>query len=229
MFPKKNNKPKDSQKFELFFPEFLSPQQLNLFSSQIPAGFPSPAEDFLEKRLDLNEYLVKNKSATFLIKVHGDSMVNAGIFDGDMLVIDRSVEPVSGKIVLGVLNGEFTIKRIEKKKNKSSKRIIKLLSKPKQLLIIILFGNTVVNVAATSLAAFIAISIGDRLFENGHGFFSIFVEIVIMTLLLLIFGEITPKLFAFSSPERIVGFSSFIIGFLKIIFYPIIIFLEFTY
>lgn len=118
MLPKKNNKPKDSQKFELFFPEFLSPQQLNLFSSQIPAGFPSPAEDFLEKMLDLNEYLVKNKSATFLIKVHGDSMINAGIFDGDMLVIDRSVEPVSGKIVLGVLNGEFTIKRIEKKKDK---------------------------------------------------------------------------------------------------------------
>lgn len=118
MKPKKNDKTKDSPKLELFFPEFFSPQQLNLFSSQIPAGFPSPAEDFLEKRLDLNEYLIKNKSATFLIKVHGNSMINAGIFDGDMLVIDRSVEPVSGKIVLGVLNGEFTIKRIEKKKDK---------------------------------------------------------------------------------------------------------------
>lgn len=107
----------NSNKFELFFPESLSQQQLKLFSSQVPAGFPSPAEDFLEKRLDLNEYLVKNKSATFLIKVHGNSMVNAGIFDGDILIIDRSVQPTSGKIVLGVLNGEFTVKKIDKRKN----------------------------------------------------------------------------------------------------------------
>lgn len=115
-----SNKKKDhlnSNKFELFFPESLSQQQLKLFSSQVPAGFPSPAEDFLEKRLDLNEYLVKNKSATFLIKVHGNSMVNAGIFDGDILIIDRSVQPTSGKIVLGVLNGEFTVKKIDKRKN----------------------------------------------------------------------------------------------------------------
>ena len=118
MSPDKNKEPPGSTKFELFFPEFLSQQQLNLFSSQIPAGFPSPAEDFLEKRLDLNEYLIKNKSATFLIKVHGDSMVNAGIFDGDILVIDRSVQPANGKIVLGVINGEFTVKRIEKRKHK---------------------------------------------------------------------------------------------------------------
>ena len=118
MSPQQNKEQENLNKFELFFPEFLSQQQLKLFSSQIPAGFPSPAEDFLEKRLDLNEYLIKNKSATFLIKVHGDSMVNAGIFDGDMLVIDRSVQPSSGKIVLGVLTGEFTIKRIEKRKNK---------------------------------------------------------------------------------------------------------------
>jgi DNA polymerase V len=118
MNPEKNKEPEDISRFELYLPEFLSQQQLKLFSSQIPAGFPSPAEDFLEKRLDLNEYLIKNKSATFLIKVHGDSMVNAGIFDGDILVIDRSVQPSSGKIVLGVLNGEFTVKRIEKRKNK---------------------------------------------------------------------------------------------------------------
>ena len=118
MSPQQNKEQENLNKFELFFPEFLSQQQLKLFSSQIPAGFPSPAEDFLEKRLDLNEYLIKNKSATFLIKVHGDSMVNAGIFDGDILVIDRSVQPSSGKIVLGVLNGEFTVKRIEKRKNK---------------------------------------------------------------------------------------------------------------
>ena len=118
MIAEKNKEPNNSSGFELYLPEILSQQQLELFSSQIPAGFPSPAEDFLEKRLDLNEYLIKNKSATFLIKVHGDSMVNAGIFDGDMLVIDRSVQPSSGKIVLGILNGEFTVKRIEKRKSK---------------------------------------------------------------------------------------------------------------
>ena len=118
MVPEENKKPGDYFSIELYLPEFLSKQQLELFSSQIPAGFPSPAEDFLEKRLDLNEYLIKNKSATFLVKVHGNSMVNAGIIDGDILVIDRSVQPASGKIVLGVLNGEFTVKRIEKRKNK---------------------------------------------------------------------------------------------------------------
>ncbi len=118
MNQKKNKGSKESFNFDLFLPEFLSQQELKLFSSQIPAGFPSPAEDFLEKRLDLNEYLIKNKSATFLIKVYGDSMMNAGIFDGDMLVIDRSVQPSSGKIILGVLNGEFTVKRMEKRRNK---------------------------------------------------------------------------------------------------------------
>lgn len=111
-------KNKGSISFDLFSPETLSQHELELFSSQIPAGFPSPADDFLEKRLDLNEYLIKNKSATFLIRVHGDSMINAGIFDGDLLVVDRSAQPSSGKIILGVLNGEFTLKRIDKRKNK---------------------------------------------------------------------------------------------------------------
>jgi len=115
MGSEKNKKPAN---MELFFPDFSSHHELELFSSQIPAGFPSPADDFLEKRLDLNEYLIKNKSATFLIRVHGDSMINAGIFDGDLLVVDRSAQPTSGKIVLGVLNGEFTVKRIEKRKTK---------------------------------------------------------------------------------------------------------------
>lgn len=117
MSSEKNMDPFGSNKYELLVPDSLSQQQLNLFNAQIPAGFPSPAEDFLEKRLDLNEYLIKNKSATFLIKVHGDSMIKAGIFDGDILIIDRSEQPANGKIVLGVLNGEFTVKRIEKRKN----------------------------------------------------------------------------------------------------------------
>lgn len=85
---------------------------LPLYATSIPAGFPSPADDFLEKQLDLNDYIGGNKASTFLVRVQGNSMEDAGIFDGDILVIDRSVEAENGRIVLGVLNGEFTVKRI---------------------------------------------------------------------------------------------------------------------
>lgn len=103
--------------------EFYSPAKdgkvkLNLYAHPIPAGFPSPADDFLEKRLDLNDYLVKNKAATFLVRVEGTSMENAGIFDGDVLVVDRSIEASDGKVILGVLNGEFTVKRISMQKGR---------------------------------------------------------------------------------------------------------------
>ena len=91
---------------------------LGLYAQPISAGFPSPAEDFLEQRLDLNDYLIRNKAATFLVRVKGDSMLNAGIFDGDILVVDRSVEATDGKVVLGVLDGEFTVKRISLKKER---------------------------------------------------------------------------------------------------------------
>jgi DNA polymerase V len=107
-----------SEKLEFFRPDFRSLKKLGLYSYHIPAGFPSPAEDFLEKRLDLNDYLIRNQAATFLVKVTGTSMINAGISDGDILVVDRSVEPADGKIVLGVLQGEFTVKRIRKSEKK---------------------------------------------------------------------------------------------------------------
>ena len=100
------------ENMEIYLPEKKEKINLNFYANSIPAGFPSPADDFLEKQLDLNDYLIRNKAATFLVKVEGRSMENAGIYDGDVLVIDRSVEPVSGKVVLGVLNGEFTVKRI---------------------------------------------------------------------------------------------------------------------
>ncbi len=111
-------KPGNTNKPEIFRPEVDKLKELDLYSYQIPAGFPSPAEDFLEKRLDLNDYLIKNQTATFLVKVTGNSMINAGISDGDILVIDRSMEPADGKIILGILNGEFTVKRIKKKDRK---------------------------------------------------------------------------------------------------------------
>lgn len=118
MSTKNNNKDQARNHIEFFLPSKKREINLNLYANSIPAGFPSPADDFLEKQLDLNDYLIKNKAATFLVKVEGRSMENAGIFDGDVLVIDRSVEPVHGKVVLGVLNGEFTVKRISMQENK---------------------------------------------------------------------------------------------------------------
>jgi len=96
-------------------PETGRTLKLDLYSNTISAGFPSPAEDYLDKKLDLNEYLIRNPSATFLVKVNGNSMINAGINNGDILIVDRSQEPADGKVVIGVINGEFTVKRIHKK------------------------------------------------------------------------------------------------------------------
>ena len=87
---------------------------LPLYGGHVPAGFPSPAEDYLESQLDLNEYLVRNKAATFLMWVDGDSMTGAGIFHGDLIVVDRAAEPVSGSIVIAAVNGEHTVKRLRR-------------------------------------------------------------------------------------------------------------------
>ena len=86
-----------------------------LFLSGVSAGFPSPADDYLDRKLDLNEHLVKNPAATFFVRVAGDSMIGAGINDNDILVVDRSLEPNSNSIVIAVVNGELTVKRLIKK------------------------------------------------------------------------------------------------------------------
>jgi len=88
----------------------LLPLCLNL----IPAGFPSPADDYIDKKLDLNEFLVKHPAATFFMKVQGDSMINAGINSGDILIVDKAIEALPGKVVVAVLDGEFTVKRLAK-------------------------------------------------------------------------------------------------------------------
>jgi DNA polymerase V len=85
---------------------------LPLFLCRVSAGFPSPADDHLDKHLDLNEMLIKHPAATFLVRVAGDSMTGAGINHDDILVVDRSVEPANGKVVIAVLNGELTVKRL---------------------------------------------------------------------------------------------------------------------
>jgi len=84
----------------------------------ISAGFPSPADDFKEIRISLDKELVKNKEATFYARVDGDSMIGAGLEDGDLLIIDRSLYPENGKIAVCLIDGDFTVKRIKKEKEK---------------------------------------------------------------------------------------------------------------
>lgn len=88
------------------------PYKIPLYSSTVRAGFPSPADDYIETTLDLNEYLIKHPAATFFVRASGESMINAGIHSGDILVVDRSVEATHGKIVIVALNGELTVKRL---------------------------------------------------------------------------------------------------------------------
>jgi DNA polymerase V len=85
-----------------------------LFSGKVAAGFPSPADDYVEKSLDLNELLVKKPAATFFARAQGESMLGAGIHPNDILVVDRSIEPVPGKIVVCALNGELVVKRLKR-------------------------------------------------------------------------------------------------------------------
>lgn len=87
---------------------------LPLVLDSVSAGFPSPADDYLEDRLDLNKALISNPGATFYARVRGDSMTLAGISDGDLLIIDKSKIPVDGTIVVCMIDGEFTVKRFEK-------------------------------------------------------------------------------------------------------------------
>lgn len=86
--------------------------ELHAVDAKVPAGFPSPAQDHTQKRVDLNEVLVVNPLSTFLFQVAGDSMKDEGIFDGDRVIVDRSLEPVHGNIVLACVDGDFTVKTL---------------------------------------------------------------------------------------------------------------------
>ncbi|WP_408005376.1 LexA family protein [Pseudodesulfovibrio sp. S3-i] len=88
--------------------------QLGLAGESVAAGFPSPAEEYLEKTLDLNEYLVPRPEATFFVRVSGDSMIGASIHHGDILVVDRSQTPRPGNVIIALVDGEFTVKRLRK-------------------------------------------------------------------------------------------------------------------
>ncbi|MCH1931339.1 translesion error-prone DNA polymerase V autoproteolytic subunit [Shewanella sp. A25] len=87
--------------------------ELPLFNSLVAAGFPSPAQDYIEQTLDLNELCIKHPAATFFVRVLGESMIEAGIFNGDVLVVDRSLDAIHGDIVIAAINGEFTVKQLQ--------------------------------------------------------------------------------------------------------------------
>lgn len=93
-------------------------RELPLFATPVSAGFPSPAEDYIDRGLDLNEHLITHPAASFYLRVKGDSMIEAGIHDGDLLIVDRALQPEHGRIIIGILDGEFTVKRLLRKKNK---------------------------------------------------------------------------------------------------------------
>ncbi len=98
---------------KIFKPDESSSVCCPFFMSAVEAGFPSPAEDYIEGSLDLNKHLIKHPAATFFVRVSGDSMINAGIYPGDILIVDRSLEATDKKIVIAVIDGELTVKRLK--------------------------------------------------------------------------------------------------------------------
>lgn len=104
-------------KLTFFTPDFESEQSTPYINEGVSAGFPSPAADFTENNIDLNKELSKNPLATFYVKVNGNSMIDAGINDKDILVVDRSIEPRDNKIAVCLVDGEFTVKRIKLEKD----------------------------------------------------------------------------------------------------------------
>ncbi|EID76717.1 LexA family protein [Imtechella halotolerans] len=106
-----------SSKLTFFFPDYTDPIEIAYLDTGISAGFPSPTEDFTEQRLSLDKLLIKNKQSTFFARVSGQSMIDAGLNDNDLLVIDRSIPPSDNRIAVCFLDGEFTVKRLKVEKD----------------------------------------------------------------------------------------------------------------
>jgi DNA polymerase V len=102
----------------VYYPDQSTRCERPLFMVPVAAGFPSPAEDYMEGKLDLNKHLIKHPAATFFVRVTGDSMIEAGIHPGDILIVDRSIEPADKKVVIAIIEGELTVKRIRRVKGK---------------------------------------------------------------------------------------------------------------
>ncbi|MGB8192732.1 MAG: translesion error-prone DNA polymerase V autoproteolytic subunit [Chitinophagaceae bacterium] len=105
---------------EIFNPSYRGSKRFTQWdvSTANATGFGAAADDYAERGVDLNEQLIKNKPATFFLRVTGDAMVDAGIFNGDVLIVDRSLKAVSGKVIVAILNGEMLVRRLEKTFNK---------------------------------------------------------------------------------------------------------------
>jgi len=102
----------------IYKPDLSTLRELPYFEAKVPAGFPSPAADYEENQLDLNTHLIKNPAATFFVRVSGDSMIGAGIHDGDLLIVDRAIDPKDKNVVIAVIDGELTVKRIRIRRQK---------------------------------------------------------------------------------------------------------------
>ncbi len=103
---------------KIFKPDRSTVREQPYFEANVPAGFPSPAADYEENQLDLNKHLIANPAATFFVRVSGDSMTGAGIHNGDLLIVDRSLEPRDRNIIIAVVDGELTVKRIRIRRGK---------------------------------------------------------------------------------------------------------------
>ena len=103
---------------EIYASDTSTTLNMPYFENGVSAGFPSPAEDHMHSTIDLNNLLIENPSATYYVRVNGDSMLGAGILSGDLLIVDRAIEVTNNCIVVAHLDGEFTVKRIKKIKNK---------------------------------------------------------------------------------------------------------------
>ena len=111
---------KKNNGLSFFIPKKETGLDAILINTGISAGFPSPAGDYKQERISLDKELIKNQEATFFARVSGESMINAGLEDGDLIVIDRSIEPTNNKIAVCFIDGEFTVKRLKVKKNSGS-------------------------------------------------------------------------------------------------------------
>ena len=96
----------------------LKRRAIPLLTDSVSAGFPSPADDYTEENIDLNDHLIRNPFSTFFLRVKGDSMINSGIHDKDLIIVDKSLNPKPGNIVIAMIDGEFTVKRFSIKNNK---------------------------------------------------------------------------------------------------------------
>jgi len=119
-YKKKQLEPDNQMDYpNVYTPDFDSPvPSIPFYGVSVSAGFPSPADDYIEKRLDLNELLINKPASTFFVRAEGESMLGAGINPDDILVVDRSVYPSVGKIVVCALDGELTVKRLRSKEGK---------------------------------------------------------------------------------------------------------------